>query len=149
MLVLSYCNDNVHKCTNVQSYAGAVSELKRVIPAVVAMAMWATNFVFSQSVIADIGAIQLTGARWMISLVALVPLALWLEKQDWAIIRRELPIHLVQSILGYVGYTLLLYSALQSTSPVTAAVLVALNHHLAALYVGKVTQFQKIGRAHV
>ena len=104
-----------------------MSELKRVIPAVVAMAMWATNFVFSQSVIADIGAIQLTGARWMISLVALVPLALWLEKQDWAIIRRELPIHLVQSILGYVGYTLLLYSALQSTSPVTAAVLVALN----------------------
>lgn len=92
-----------------------------------AMAMWATNFVFSQAVLADIGAIQLTGARWMISLVALVPLAWLLEKQDWGVVRREIPIHLVQSLLGYVGYTLLLYSALQSTSPVTAAVLVALN----------------------
>lgn len=104
-----------------------MSDVKRAIPAIVAMAMWATNFVFSQAVLADIGAIQLTGARWMISLVALVPLAWLLEKQDWGVVRREIPIHLVQSLLGYVGYTLLLYSALQSTSPVTAAVLVALN----------------------
>ena len=104
-----------------------MAEFRRTIPAIVAMAMWATNFVFSQAVIADIGAVQLTGARWMISLVALIPLALWLEKREWSVIRREIPLHLVQSLLGYVGYTLLLYSALQSTSPVTAAVLVALN----------------------
>lgn len=104
-----------------------MSDAKRTIPAIVAMAMWATNFVFSQAVIADIGAIQLTGARWTIALVALIPLALLLEKRNWTVIRREIPLHLVQSLLGYVGYTLLLYSALQSTSPVTAAVLVALN----------------------
>ena len=104
-----------------------MSELKRAIPAIVAMAMWATNFVFSQAVIVEIGAVQLTGVRWMISLVALIPLAWWLEKPNWSVIRREIPIHVVQSLLGYVGYTLLLYSALQSTSPVTAAVLVALN----------------------
>ena len=104
-----------------------MSDAKRTIPAIVAMAMWATNFVFSQAVLADIGAIQLTGARWMIALVALIPLALFLEKRNWSVIRREIPLHLVQSLLGYVGYTLLLYSALQSTSPVTAAVLVALN----------------------
>jgi len=91
------------------------------------MAMWATNFVFSQAVLADIGAIQLTGARWIIALLLLIPLAWWLENRNWATIRREIPLHLVQSLLGYVGYTLLLYSALQSTSPVTAAVLVALN----------------------
>ena len=104
-----------------------MAEFRRTIPAIVAMAMWATNFVFSQAVLADVGAIQLTGARWMISLVALVPLAWLLEKRDWPVVRREIPLHLVQSMLGYVGYTLLLYSALQSTSPVTAAVLVALN----------------------
>ena len=91
------------------------------------MAMWATNFVFSQAVLADIGAIQLTGARWIIALLLLIPLAWWLENRNWGTIRREIPLHLVQSLLGYVGYTLLLYSALQSTSPVTAAVLVALN----------------------
>lgn len=104
-----------------------MSDAKRTIPAIVAMAMWATNFVFSPAVLAEIGPIQLTGARWMIAMLALIPLAFWLENRDWTVIRRELPIHLVQSLLGYVGYTLLLYSALQSTSPVTAAVLVALN----------------------
>lgn len=104
-----------------------MSELKRTIPAIVAMAMWSTNFVFSPALLAEIGPIQLTGVRWMTALLALIPLAWWLEKRDWGIVRREIPLHLVQSLLGYVGYTLLLYSALQSTSPVTASVLVALN----------------------
>ena len=39
----------------------------------------------------------------------------------------EWKIHVVQALLGYVGYTLLLYYALGVTSPVTASVLVALN----------------------
>lgn len=91
------------------------------------MAMWATNFVFSPAVLDVVGPIQLTGARWIVSLVALIPLAYWLETPEFAVIRSEWKTHVVQSILGYVGYTLLLYNALGMTSPVTAAVLVALN----------------------
>jgi hypothetical protein len=102
-------------------------ELRRSLPAVIAMLMWATNFVFSPAVIAEVGAIQLTGARWFIALVVLVPLAFSLEKPHWSVIRGEWKTHVVQSLLGYVGYTLLLYFALEMTSPVTAAVLVALN----------------------
>jgi drug/metabolite transporter (DMT)-like permease len=102
-------------------------ELRRSLPAVIAMLMWATNFVFSPAVIAEVGAIQLTGARWFIALVVLVPLAFSLEKPRWSVIRGEWKTHVVQSLLGYVGYTLLLYFALEMTSPVTAAVLVALN----------------------
>jgi drug/metabolite transporter (DMT)-like permease len=102
-------------------------ELRRSLPAVIAMVMWATNFVFSPAVIAEVGAVQLTGARWFIALVVLVPLAFSLEKPRWSVIRGEWKTHLVQSLLGYVGYTLLLYFALEMTSPVTAAVLVALN----------------------
>lgn len=108
-------------------YAERVSDAKRTIPAIVAMAMWATNFVFSPAVLGVVGPIQLTGMRWIVSLVALVPLALWLEKTTMATIRSEWGTHLIQSLLGYVGYTLLLYNALGMTSPVTAAVLVALN----------------------
>jgi drug/metabolite transporter (DMT)-like permease len=104
-----------------------VSDAKRTIPAIVAMAMWATNFVFSPAVLDVVGPIQLTGIRWIVSLVALVPLAFWLETPNLAVIRSEWKTHVVQSILGYVGYTLLLYNALGMTSPVTAAVLVALN----------------------
>ena len=91
------------------------------------MLMWATNFVFSPAVLEEVGAIQLTGARWFIALVVLVPLAFALEKPEWVTIRGEWKTHVVQSLLGYVGYTLLLYFALGMTSPVTAAVLVALN----------------------
>ena len=108
-------------------YAERVSDAKRTIPAIVAMAMWATNFVFSPAVLGVVGPIQLTGVRWILSLVALVPLAFWLETPDFGVIRREWRTHVIQSILGYVGYTLLLYNALGMTSPVTAAVLVALN----------------------
>ena len=91
------------------------------------MAMWATNFVFSPAVLQIVGPIQLTGIRWILSLVALIPLALWLESPRFSVIRGEWKTHVVQAILGYVGYTLLLYNALGMTSPVTAAVLVALN----------------------
>jgi drug/metabolite transporter (DMT)-like permease len=98
-----------------------------VIPAILAMAFWATNFVFSPSVIAAVGAIQLTGARWFIALVILIPLALVREKTTARVVLGEWKIHLVQALMGSVGYTLLLYYALGVSSPVSAAILVSLN----------------------
>ncbi len=100
---------------------------QRFIPAVVAMAFWATNFAFSPVVLDAVGAIQLTGSRWFIAIIVLIPLALMTEKVTRAVIVGEWKIHVVQALLGYVGYTLLLYYALGVTSPVTASVLVALN----------------------
>jgi drug/metabolite transporter (DMT)-like permease len=98
-----------------------------VIPAILAMAFWATNFVFSPSVIAAVGAIQLTGARWFIALVILIPLALVREKTTARVVLGEWKIHFVQALMGSVGYTLLLYYALGVSSPVSAAILVSLN----------------------
>lgn len=97
------------------------------VPVVFAMAFWATNFAFSPVVLEAIGPIQLTGVRWFIALIILVPLALIMEKANRAVIVGEWKTHVVQALLGYVGYTLLLYYALGVTSPVTAAVLVSLN----------------------
>ena len=97
------------------------------VPALLAMAFWATNFAFAPVVLESIGPIQLTGMRWLISLVALVPLAMMMEKAARAVILSEWKTHVVQALLGYVGYTLLLYFALGVTSPVTAAVLISLN----------------------
>ena len=91
------------------------------------MAFWATNFAFSPVVLESIGPIQLTGVRWFIALVILVPLAVIMEKATRAVIVAEWKTHVVQALLGYVGYTLLLYYALGVTSPVSAAVLVSLN----------------------
>lgn len=100
---------------------------QRVLPALLAMAFWATNFAFSPVVLDAVGPIQLTGSRWFIAIIVLIPLALITEKVTRAVILGEWKIHVVQALLGYVGYTLLLYFALGVTSPVTASVLVALN----------------------
>ncbi len=100
---------------------------QKYIPAILAMAFWATNFVFSIHVLDGVGTIQATGARWLLAIVVLFPLAIVMERPDWGIARREWRSHLVQSVLGYSGYTVLLYSALGTTSPISAAVLVALN----------------------
>jgi len=97
------------------------------VPAVFAMAFWATNFAFAPVVLESIGPIQLTGVRWFIAIVVLVPLAMVMEKATRAVIVSEWKTHVVQALLGYVGYTLLLYYALGVTSPVTAAVLISLN----------------------
>ena len=100
---------------------------QRFIPAVLAMAFWATTYAFSPVVLDVVGAIQLTGSRWFIAILVLIPLALITEKVTRAVIVGEWKIHVVQALICYVGYTLLLYFALGVTSPVTASVLVALN----------------------
>ncbi|PTW90593.1 drug/metabolite transporter (DMT)-like permease [Microbacteriaceae bacterium MWH-Ta3] len=127
-----------------------MQQFRAYLPALLSALFWATNFAFSPAVLDAIGPIQLTGARWIISLVLLVPLAIILEKPTWGGIRAEWKLHIVQSLLGYAGYALLLYYALTTTSPVTAAVLVALNPAsiaIAARYVlhERITTRGKIG----
>jgi drug/metabolite transporter (DMT)-like permease len=80
----------------------------------------------------------------------LIPLALIIEKPRLSLVLSEWKLHLVQSLLGYSGYAMLLYFALTTTSPVTAAVLVALNPAaiaVAARYVlgERITTTGKIG----
>lgn len=111
------------------------------------MAFWATNFVFSPAVLDAIGAIQLTGIRWVISLAVLIPIAMVMEKATSSVILGEWKTHVVQAILGYVGYTLLLYFALGVTSPVTAAILVCLNPATIAIAARFVLREQLSSRA--
>lgn len=107
--------------------------VKFYLPAVLAMAFWATNFVFSIPVIGVLGPVQMTGARWFISLLLLIPVALLTEKLDWTVTRGELGLHFLQSLLGYSGYTVLLYYALTSTSSFSASIVVALNPALISI----------------
>ena len=103
-----------------------MQQFRAYLPALFSSIFWATNFVFAPALVAAIGPIQLTGARWVIALLLLIPLALIIEKPRLSLVLSEWKLHLVQSLLGYSGYAMLLYFALTTTSPVTAAVLVAL-----------------------
>lgn len=94
---------------------------------------WAGNFVFGELVAEQISPVSLTFFRWLFSALPLVAIAWAVERPDWRAALREWKLHLVQSVLGLTGYTLLLYAALESTGAVTASVISAINPATIAL----------------
>ena len=110
--------------------------LRRYSPAVLAQLFWAVNFVVADRVIAEFTPLELTFLRWLGAFPILLVVTLWIERQQrdkWRLAAREWWIHLVQAVLGMVGYTLLLYAALATTSPVNASVISAINPAIIAL----------------
>lgn len=98
-----------------------------------AQLFWASNFVVADRVVDEFTPLELTWLRWVGAVPILLVLAWWLEKPRWQDALREWPLHLLQAVLGMVGYTLFLYAALDTTSPVTASVITALNPAVIAL----------------
>lgn len=98
-----------------------------------AQLFWASNFVVADRVVGEFTPLELTWLRWVGAVPILLVIAWWLEKPRWRDALREWPLHLLQAGLGMVGYTLFLYAALDTTSPITAAVITALNPAVIAL----------------
>lgn len=92
-----------------------------------AQLFWATNFVFGARLIAEFTPVELTTYRWVGALPLLLVIAWWFERPDWAAAWAEWKLHLLQAMLGMVGYTLLLYAALDTSSSVNAAVISAMS----------------------
>ena len=110
--------------------------LRRYSPAVLAQLFWAMNFVVADRVIAEFTPLELTFLRWLGAFPILLVITLWIERErrdKWLLAAREWWIHLLQAGLGMVGYTLLLYAALDTTSPVNASVISAINPTIIAL----------------
>ncbi len=109
---------------------------RRYAPAVLAQLFWAMNFVVGDRVIAEFTPLELTFLRWLGAFPILLVITLWIERErldKWRLARQEWWIHIVQALLGMVGYTLLLYAALDTTSPVNASVISAINPAVIAL----------------
>ena len=94
---------------------------------------WAGNYVFGEMVTREISPISLTFFRWAFAVLPLLALAWLVERPNWREAWREWKLHLLQSLLGLTGYTLLLYSALGLTGAVNAAVISAINPATIAL----------------
>ncbi|MBM7505361.1 DMT family transporter [Agromyces aurantiacus] len=94
---------------------------------------WAGNYVFGEMVTREISPISLTFLRWAFAALPLLALAWVVERPDWRVALREWKLHLLQSLLGLTGYTLLLYAGLGLTGAVNAAVLSAVNPATIAL----------------
>ena len=101
--------------------------MKASLYLVLATLFWSGNFVVGQAAAASMMPLELTFWRWTLAAVPLLLLAHFVEKPDWRAVLRRWPALLLLSVLGMIGYTLLLYGALGYTSAMNASLITAAN----------------------
>ncbi|WP_134701892.1 DMT family transporter [Ammoniphilus sp. YIM 78166] len=100
---------------------------KTILFLVLANLFWAGNYVFGKFVVTEISPLQVTFIRWLIAFCFLVPMAQVIERPKWREVWKSWRVLLTMGLLGVIGYNMLLYSALQFTSPLNASLVNALN----------------------
>lgn len=100
---------------------------KTLLFLVLANLFWAGNYVFGKYVVAEVSPIQMTFVRWLIALCFLFPMAHFIERPNWRKLCKHWKVLGAMSLLGVIGYNMLLYQALMYTSPLNASLVNALN----------------------
>lgn len=101
--------------------------MKSSIALVFAALFWAGNYLVGAVAVQSISPLDLNWWRWTLASVPLLVLAQLIEKPDWRAVLRHWPRLLLLAALGLTGYTLLLYGALQFTTPQSASLVNAAN----------------------
>ena len=107
--------------------------VKAMIALVFATLFWAGNYVVGAIAVQSISPIDLTWLRWVLAAVPLLILAQLVEKPDWRRALRSWRRLAVLAALGVAGYVLLLYTALEYTSALSASLINAANPAVMAL----------------
>lgn len=94
---------------------------------VAATVMWGGHYVLAGTAIAEISPFSLTLMRWAAAAVPLLVIAQLVEKPDWRRVRAQWPRLLLLASLGMLAYNLLLYVALEDTTPIGASLVNAAN----------------------
>ena len=89
--------------------------------------MWAGNYIVGGLAVQAMSPVELTWLRWSLACVPLLILAQVVEKPHWGQVLRHWPRLLLLAALGVGGYNLLLYTALQYTTPQSASLINAAN----------------------
>ncbi len=92
--------------------------------AVLAVIIWAGNFVAARAVAFSIPPVQMNFWRWVLAFVCIVPFAIPHWKRDWPVIKKNLP---YLAALGFVGVTCLnafFYQAGSTTTSVNMVIFV-------------------------
>lgn len=118
---------------------------------ILATLFWAGNFVFGKVVGTELSPLWITFSRWVLALFILFPLAYFLEKRPgWKQLSKNVPLLVIQGILGVIAYNLFLYEALNYTSATNAALVFTINPGMIVLFSllflkEKITKVQTIG----
>jgi drug/metabolite transporter (DMT)-like permease len=94
------------------------------ICALLAVVVWAGNFVAARALAPLISPWQFNFWRWLVALFALLPLAVSHLRRDWPALRRHWRYLLFMGILGVTLMNTLIYKAGQSTESLNMALLV-------------------------
>lgn len=94
---------------------------------------WASNYLIGEAVLKTMDPLSLVLLRWMLAAVPLIAIAQVVERPRWRDVLRAWPWLLALSSTGLVGYTLMLYSALQHSDAFSASLINAFNPALIAV----------------
>lgn len=111
---------------------------------VLATLFWAGNYLVGHLAVESLSPASLTFLRWALALVPLLLVAQFTEHPDWRAAARQWPRLTVLSLLGVAGYNLLLYTALQHTTALSASLINAANPAVLALLAAAVLR-ERIG----
>lgn len=94
---------------------------------------WASNYIIGEAVLKTMDPLSLVLLRWALAAIPLIVIAQIVERPRWREVLRAWPWLLALSSTGLVGYTLLLYSALQQSDAFSASLINAFNPALIAV----------------
>ncbi|TCL65120.1 drug/metabolite transporter (DMT)-like permease [Rhizobium sp. BK251] len=92
------------------------------ISLIIATLCWGGNAVAGKLAVGHVSPMFLTFWRWFFAVAIIVVISLPQLKKDWPVVRKHLPILLFFGVVGYTGFNAMLYSALQYTSAINAAI---------------------------
>ena len=107
--------------------------IKAIIALVFATLFWAGNYIVGAIAVQSISPLDLTWLRWALAAVPLLILAQLVEKPDWRGALRSWKRLALLAALGVAGYVLLLYTALEYTSALSASLINAANPAIMAI----------------
>ncbi|MGP7816646.1 DMT family transporter [Niallia sp. 01092] len=105
-----------------------------IILLILANLFWGGHYVFGKFVVADMDPLQITFSRWIIAVIFLFPIAQLIERPKWKEVWKHWKILLAMAATGVIGYNFFLYTALQYTTPIDAALINSLNPVLIVLF---------------
>lgn len=83
---------------------------------------WGGNSVAGKLAVGHISPLMLTTLRWVFALLVILAFMLPQVKRDWPVIRQHWLQLLLYGVVGFTGFNVLLYSALNYTSAINAVI---------------------------
>lgn len=117
--------------TGVQKFGSSSPESNCAVPSraylvlIVAALCWGGNAVAGKLAVGHVSPMVLTFLRWVLAVSIIVAISLPQLKRDWPVVKTRLPYFFVLGAVGYTCFNAALYTALNYTSAINAAVIQA------------------------